>query len=117
MIDNYAGLRALALSLNLPRTEDGTAWGRPCLRAHGKSWTWWSPYLDAAVFHCPVDEAEMLLEVDPDTFASHPHYAAYPYILVRAGRIDPGWAAARLTARWRDLAPKRWLKDWDAGRG
>jgi hypothetical protein len=115
MIADYAGLRALALGLNLPQTEDGLAWGRPCLRAHGKFWTWWSPYLDAAVFHAPVEEAEMLRAADPDTFATHPHYAGHPCVLVRAGRIDPGWASARLTARWRDLAPKRWLRDWDSG--
>lgn len=115
MIADYAGLRALALGLNLPHTGDGLAWGQPCLRAHGKSWAWWSPYLDAAVFHAPAEESEMLRAADPDTFTTHPHYANHPYVLVRAGRIDPGWAAARLTARWRALAPKRWLRDWDAG--
>jgi len=116
MLHTYAELRALAVSLNLPRTEDGTAWGQPCLRAHGKMWVWWSPYVDAAVFHCDRDTREMLLDADPDTFALHPHYVPHPLILVRAGRIEPGWAAARLINRWRALAPKRWLKDWDAGR-
>lgn len=116
MIADYAGLRALALSLALPRVEDGTAWGHPCLRAHGRMWVWWSPYMDAAVFACDRELREMLLEAEPETFALHPHYAPHPLILVRAGRIDPGWASARLTARWREMAPKRWLRDWDAGR-
>ena len=116
MITDYAGLKALALGLNLPRVEDGTAWGNPCVRAHGRMWVWWSPYVDAAVFHADRDEGEALRAADPLTFVSHPHYAAHPLILVAAGRIDPGWAAARLTARWRALAPKRWLRDWEAGR-
>lgn len=116
MIHSYTELRDLALSLNLPRVEDSTAWGHPCVRAHGKMWAWWSPYVDAAVFHCDIDEREMLLAADPATFTLHPHYANYPYVLVRAGRIEPAWAAARLTARWRAMAPRRWLKDWDAGR-
>jgi hypothetical protein len=116
VIDSYASLRALALSLDLPQVADGTAWGNPCLRAHGKMWVWWSPYMDAAVFQCDRDQREMLLAADPDTFALHPHYAAHPLILVRAGRIDPEWATARLTARWREMAPKRWLRDWDASR-
>ncbi|MCL4676663.1 MAG: MmcQ/YjbR family DNA-binding protein [Pararhodobacter sp.] len=114
MIQNYADLRAFALSLGLPRVEDGTAWGNPCLRAHGKMWVWWSPYVDAAVFKCDIDEREMLLDVDPDTFALHPHYAAHKLILVRAGRIAPAWAEARLVAQWRAAAPRRWLKAWDA---
>ncbi|MFN4099818.1 MAG: MmcQ/YjbR family DNA-binding protein [Pararhodobacter sp.] len=116
MIASYAELRAFALTLGLPQVEDGTGWGHPCLRAHGKMWVWWSPYIDAAVFPCDFEEREMLLKADPETFAMHPHYANYRYILVNAGHIDPAWAGPRLTARWRDLAPKRWLKSWDAAR-
>lgn len=114
MIRDYAGLRALALGLGLPEVADATAWGHPCVKAHDKMWAWWSPYVDAALFHAPHDEGEVLRAADPQTFLFHPHYAAHPLILVAAGRIDPGWAAARLTARWRALAPKRWLREWDA---
>lgn len=114
MITNYADLKALALALTLPQVTDTTAWGNPCLKAHGKMWTWWSPYVDAAVFKCDFDEREMLLAADPETFLLHPHYTAHRLILVRAGRIDPAWARARLIAQWRAAAPKRWLKSWDA---
>ena len=117
-IADYAGLRALALGLGLPQVADGTAWGQHCLRAHGGMWVWWSPYMDAAVFRCDKADREMLLQADPGTFAIHPHYLAHDLILVRAGRIDRDWAAARLIRHWRDLAPKRWLKAWDAaGKG
>jgi len=117
MIRTYAELRDFALSLDLPEVADGTAWGNPCLRAHGKMWVWWSPYMDAAVFKCDRDEREMLLDADPQTFAVHPHYTPHALILVRAGRIDPDWARARLLRLWRDAAPKRWLKAWDAAQG
>ncbi len=113
-IADYATLRALALGLGLPQVADATAWGNPCLKAHGRMWVWWSPYVDAAVFRCDPAEREMLLEADPETFVLHPHYRAHPLILVRAGRIDPAWASARLIRAWRDAAPKRWLKSWDA---
>ncbi len=116
MIADYAALRALALGLNLPRTEEGLAWGLPCLRAHDKFWTRWSPDLDAPVILAPVAEGAMQRRADPDTFATRPHCAGHPYLPVRAGRIDPGWAAARLTARWRDRAPKHRLRERDAGR-
>lgn len=59
----------------------------------------------------------MLILTDPETFFLHPHYANYDYVLVRAGRIEPAWAKARLMARWRENAPKRFLKDWDARHG
>ena len=117
MIDDWPGLRALALSLNLPEVLETTAWSNPCLKAHGKMWCWWSPYVDAAVFKADKDEREMLIAADPETFFVHPHYAPYNLVLVRAGRIDEGWARARLIRQWRDAAPKRWLKAWDAAQG
>jgi hypothetical protein len=114
MISDWPTLKAFALGLNLPMITIDYPWGNEALKAHGKMWCWWSPYVDAAVFKCGKDEREMLLDADPDTFALHPHYAPHNLILVRAGRIDPDWARARLIARWRDAAPKRWLRDWDA---
>lgn len=117
MIHNWPELKALALSLDLPQVADTTAWGHPCLKAHGKMWAWWSPYVDAAVFKASRDERDMLMAADPETFTLHPHYEPHNLVLVRAGRIDEGWASARLLRQWRDAAPKRWLKAWDAEHG
>ncbi|WP_299728932.1 MmcQ/YjbR family DNA-binding protein [uncultured Tateyamaria sp.] len=114
MIANWPELRAFALSLGLPRVEIAESWGNEILKAHGKMWTWWSPYVDAAIFKGSIDEREMLMAADPDTFILHPHYAKFGNILVAAGRIDPGWAEARLCNSWRSMAPKRFLKEWDA---
>jgi hypothetical protein len=66
------------------------------------------------VFKTSPDEREMLLAADPETFFLHPHYTPYNLILVRPGRLDPGRARARLIRQWRDAAPKRWLRAWDA---
>ena len=114
MIRTWPALKVLALSLNLPEVTTDMPWGNECLKAHGKMWCWWSPYVDAAVFKASRDEREMLLAADPETFTLHPHYAPHSLILVRAGRIDDDWAKARLTQQWREGAPKRWLKAWDA---
>lgn len=114
MIRTYPELRDLALALNLPQVTEAAPWGNPCLKAHGKMWCWWSPHVDAAVFRADTDEREMLLAADPETFAMHPHYAHHALIPVRAGRIDPGWARSRLMQQWRDAAPTRFLRTWDA---
>ena len=114
MIQCWPELKTFALGLKLPMVTTDYPWGNECLKAHGKMWCWWSPYVDAAVFKCDKAEREMLLEVDPDTFTLHPHYAPHNLILVQAGRINEGWARARLMRHWRDAAPRRWLKDWDA---
>lgn len=112
---DWSELRALALSLNLPEVTVDYPWGHESLKAHGKLWCYWSMYEDAAVFKAERDEREALMQADPDTFFLHPHYAPHRLVLVRAGRIDPDWARARLIRQWRDAAPKRWLKAWDAG--
>ncbi|OAN84503.1 hypothetical protein A8B78_06495 [Jannaschia sp. EhC01] len=116
-IQTWSELRAFALSLGLPKVEDAVSWGNPNLKAHGKMWCWWSPYVDAAIFKGTREEREVLLDADPDTFVMHPHYANTGLILVAAGRIDPDWAEARLRRTWRDMAPKRWLASHDAGQG
>ena len=115
-IHDWPQLRDFALSLGLPEITLAHPWGHEALKAHCKLWCYWSFYEDAAVFRADRDEREMLMQADPDTFFLHPHYAAHPLVLVRAGRIDPDWAKARLVRQWRDAAPKRWLKAWEAGR-
>lgn len=117
MIDSWKDLKALALSLDLPRVTEAVSWGNESLKAHGKLWTWWSPMIDAAVFKGPIEEREMLMQVDPGTFVLHPHYATSNVILVAAGRLDPEWAKARLVQSWRDMAPKRVLAQYDAEHG
>ena len=111
-LSNWQDLKAFALSLDLPNVTEATSWGNPVLKAHGKLWAWWSPYIDAALFKCDRDEREMLRAADPESFPTHPHYEAHNLILVAAGRIDPGWAEARLRRTWEDMAPKRVLKAW-----
>ncbi len=114
MISTWPDLRDLALSLDLPQVAEAVSWGNPNLKAHGKMWVWWSPYVDAGVFKGSIAEREMLREADPETFLHHPHYANHGLILVAAGRIDRDWATARLQRTWQDMAPKRWLRDWQA---
>ena len=113
MIQNWNQLRDVALSLNLPHVTDAVSWGNPNLKAHGKMWTWWSPMTDAAIFKGSIEEREMLMHADPETFVMHDHYAKSGVILVASGKIDPDWAKARLTQSWRNLAPKRVLQAFD----
>lgn len=113
MLQNWEELKQFGIALNLPHVELTTSWNNPVLKAHGKLWTWWSPYVEAALFKCGKDERDMLRQADPETFLFHKHYESHNLILVAGGRIDPGWAKARLTQTWRDMAPKRVLKAWD----
>lgn len=114
MIADWPELKSFARGLELPKVEQATSWGNEVLKAHGKLWCWWSPYIDAALFKCDKEERDMLRSIDPDTYPVHAHYEAHNLILVAAGRVDPDWTRARLLSTWRAAAPKRFLKDWDA---
>jgi len=114
MIASCPELKTFSLSLDLPNVAEGTSWGNEVLKAHGKLWTWWSPYVDAALFKCDKQERESLRAASPETFLFHKHYEAHNLLLVAAGQIDPQWAEARLRATWRASATKAFLKKWDA---
>ncbi|MDZ7904396.1 MAG: MmcQ/YjbR family DNA-binding protein [Cypionkella sp.] len=114
MISTWPALRDFAPGLNLPQVAIDYPFGNETLKAHGKTWCWWSPYADAAVIYADFDEREALIAADSATFFIHPHYQKHRLLLLRAGHIAPDWIAARLTARWRALAPKRWLAEWEA---
>ncbi len=113
MLHTWEDVKALALNLEMPKVELGKSWGNEVLKAHGKLWTWWSPYLPAALFKCPIEEREMLRAADPETFLHHKHYESHSLILVASGRIDEEWAKARLVRTWKEMAPKRVLKAWE----
>jgi hypothetical protein len=106
-------LKELAFGLGLPHVCESTAWGEPCLKAHGKLWTWWSPSEDAPVFKVPFEEREILCEAEPETFFVTPHYRNHQLVLVKPQRLDPQWARANLMRVWRSQAPKRFLKSYD----
>ncbi|QXT38847.1 MmcQ/YjbR family DNA-binding protein [Gymnodinialimonas ceratoperidinii] len=113
-IRDWPELRAFALSLDLPKVEDAVSWGNPNLKAHGKLWCWWSPYIDAAIFKGSAEERDMLMAAAPETFVIHDHYVNTGLILVAGGKIERDWAEARLRRTWRALAPKKWLASHDA---
>lgn len=108
-------LKSLALSLGLPGVEETTSYGQPTLKAHGKLWVWWSPHEDAAVFKVAIEEREILVEAEPDTFFVTPHYRGHALVLVRPETLDLAWAKANLIRVWRAQAPKRVLEAYDAG--
>lgn len=106
-------IKRLALGLGLPGVEVTTTWGEPAMKAFGNLWVWWSPGEDAPVFKVPIEEREILIEAEPETFYFTPHYRNHPLVLVRAEKLDLAWAKNNLMRVWRAQAPKRVLKEFD----
>ena len=62
-----------------------------------------------------LGEREALLQGQPEAFFSTPHYDGYPYVLVRLDAVDPVELAELIEDAWRLRAPKRVVKQFDAG--
>ena len=64
-----------------------------------------------------LDEREMLMEAEPDTFFFTPHYKDYPCVLARIASLHPGSLRNFLERRFKKIAPKKTLKAWEAEQG
>ena len=116
MAMTYEDVRAMALAL--PQVEEAMSYGKPSFKAFGKFLTRvrredQSIVLTGVTF----DEREMLMEAEPETFHLTPHYKDYPAVLARLASVDPGTVRNFLERRWRELAPKTFLKNFDAQKG
>ena len=106
-----------AIALSLPGVEEGTSYGTPGFKVKGKFLTRLRPEDDSLVLvDVGFDEREMLIEAEPAVFHITPHYKNYPSVLARLGGVDPGSLRNFLERRWRNLAPKRVVKAYDAAR-
>ena len=110
-----AEVRALALSL--PQVEETIAYGKPAFKAFGKFLTRVRKEDNSIVLvGVEFDEREMLMEAEPGTFHITAHYKDYPSVLARLDTVDSGTVKSFLERRWRQCAPKKALKEWDAAR-
>lgn len=104
-----------ALVLALPDTEEGTSYGLPSFKAGGKFLTRVRDEDDSLVVYVPtIDERDMLIEAEPQTFHLTDHYRNYPIVLARIDSVDPAWLEAALRRRWRRNVPKKLVKAYDA---
>lgn len=107
----------IKLASELPEITVSTCYGTPALRVRKKLLTRFRPEDDSLVLlDVPIEEREMLIERDPRTFHTTPHYRDYPTVLVRLAAVEPATLRAFLERRWRNVAPKRTVKEWDATR-
>jgi hypothetical protein len=105
------------IALAFPGVEESTSYGTRSFKVAGKFLTRLRPEDDSLVLvDIPIDEREMLMEAEPETFHITPHYQDYPSVLARLSRVHPGSLANFLERRWRNVAPRRLVKAFDAGR-
>lgn len=110
MLD-WTQTRRLARSLNLPHVHEDTRQnGMPCLRAHGRLWTWWDTEVNAPGFRLPAGEREFLIAADPAIFFVTEAEAAFDHVFANPYKVSPRWILGNLTLTWRALAPSAFVQ-------
>jgi hypothetical protein len=107
-----------AIVMAFPGAEKGVSYGQPSFKVHGKFFTRLRRE-DASLVLLEVsfDEREMLIEAEPETFHFTPHYKDYPSVLARISSLHPGSLRNFLERRWRKIAPKKLVKEFDGVSG
>ena len=97
-----------ALALALPEVEESTSYGRPAFKIRGKLIACRRHGGDRVlVLRVDPAELELMLRARPEAFFITPHYAGYPYVLVRLDEIAADELGDLLTDAWLLQAPKR----------
>ncbi|HEX4712654.1 MmcQ/YjbR family DNA-binding protein [Phenylobacterium sp.] len=104
-----------AIVMTFPMAEKGISYGRPSYKVNGKFFTRLRRE-DGSVVLMDVsfDEREMLMEAEPKTFHFTAHYKDYPCVLARIDSLHPGSFRNFLERRWRKIAPKKLVKEYEA---
>jgi hypothetical protein len=93
------------VGLTLAGVDLATSYAKPALKFRGKSLAaTTAPDLGSFVLHVAVEEKQVLLDTDPETFWETDHYHGWPAILVRYGTNATDRIARLLARAWWDRA-------------
>ena len=103
--------------LAFPGAEEGVSYGQPSFKVKNKFFTRLRREDQSVVLlEVGYDEREMLMEAEPATFHITAHYKDYPSVLARIESLHPGSFRNFLERKWREIAPKKWVKEFDAAK-
>jgi hypothetical protein len=110
---NFDDVRKIALAW--PEVEDGTSYGTPALKVRKKLLArMWEDMETLVMLGVPQDERAMLIEIQPKIFYFTDHYRDYPIALIHLSKAKRPHVEPLLRRRWRELASKAALKEYDA---
>jgi hypothetical protein len=109
----FDDIRKIALAW--PEVEDGSSYGTPALKVRKKMLVRLKEDGDSLVMpSVPDDERAMLCDSQPRIFYFTDHYRDYPMVLIRLSKAKRAIVEPFLRRRWRELASKAAVKDFDA---
>jgi hypothetical protein len=88
--DGLARVRAIAMKL--PNVEEGTTFGYPAFKVHGKAFAWFPKKKEVEAgslgVRMSILEREHRIKAEPKIFYVTPHYKDYPSVLARVDKMS-----------------------------
>jgi len=115
------------IALSLPETSERPAYGNTAWRVRDKIFVWERPLRPKEASdlgdHAPsgpilaarvedLGEKEALLQANPETFFTTPHFDNYATILIRLDRVSAEELNELIVEAWLRRAPKRLAKEY-----
>ena len=89
--------------------------GRPSWRTKSKMFAWIRENPEALVVWVEsIDDKEALISAQPEKYFTTSHYDGEPIVLVHLKRVTKAEARDLIVDSWRNRAPKKAVKEWDA---
>ena len=99
---------------SFPEAHEKDSYGKPAFFIAKKFFTRYRKDDNSLVFIvADLPTRDMMLELDPKTYFITDHYKDYPSVLVRMERITPDELKLMLERRWRQIAPKKLIREID----
>ena len=102
----------MAFALALPGAEESTSYGRPSVKVRGKAFVYPGREAGSFAVSSPLEEKEMLVETDPETFWETDHYRGWPAVLVRFGSAERDRIETVIRRAWWDRLSKAQQRDF-----
>jgi hypothetical protein len=108
----FDDIRKIALAW--PEVEDGNSYGTSALKVRKKMLVRLREDGDSLVMPgVSIDERDMLVETQPKIFYFTDHYRDYPMVLIRLSKAKRTTVEPFLRRRWRELASKKAVREFD----
>lgn len=102
------------IGARFPGLERSTSYGTPSLKVRNKFVCRLRTDPDALVMRVTdLGEKEALVQGEPGTFFSTPHYDGYPAVLINLDTVDRTELAELIEDAWRLQAPKRLVTEYE----
>ncbi|HET7463887.1 MAG TPA: MmcQ/YjbR family DNA-binding protein [Longimicrobium sp.] len=103
------------IALSLPEAEEKETWGEATFRVRDKIFTVLGETGKSAGVKASKEDQALLISSDPDTFSVSEYVGRFGWVTVQLARVDPKVMEELIVDAWRRTAPKRTVKEYDAG--